>query len=270
MPTLLAAVVASGRPPHAPPLLVVGPRAVGTWLEAYARLLPPPGAGVPRLAWRFVPCERLNAPQCAERRWLLSSAGLGLSCVHCVRVLHCADAFAPPCARSAKSTAARSDRRRIAHAHDAAVLPPRRVHWLLRLSSRLGLGCTLVWMASRPLQQQTPLPTGQQPFATKQHTPRPTGRQPFTTKQHTPRPGQRPFTTKHQTADAPANDRLQPQPHPGGASSSTTLPAGGSSTLATRGRVPHSPPREVARRCSSTRLPSETSARRCGGRGGVG
>ena len=77
------------RSPAAAPLLIVGPRAVGAFLDAYNRLLPP--AGRPR--YRFEPCSSLNAPRSPGRAWLLRESGLGLCGVRCVPVVHCSDAW---------------------------------------------------------------------------------------------------------------------------------------------------------------------------------
>ena len=77
------------RAPAAPPLLVVGPRAVGAFLDSYSRLLPL--ASRPR--YRFESCGGLNAPRSCGRDWLLRESGLGLRTVRSVPVVHCADAW---------------------------------------------------------------------------------------------------------------------------------------------------------------------------------
>lgn len=88
--TLLVAVAAHGAGDGvAQPTLVVGPLAIGRWLEAYASLLPL--ATRPR--FRFVSCAAFNAPRCAERQWLLRQSGLGLCGLQSVRVVHCPDAW---------------------------------------------------------------------------------------------------------------------------------------------------------------------------------
>ena len=77
------------RGPSAPPLLVVGPRAVGTFLRAYHQLLPKRAR--PRIF--FEHCASFNSARSSGRAQLLRSGQLGLRAVRCVPVLHCADAW---------------------------------------------------------------------------------------------------------------------------------------------------------------------------------
>ena len=83
------------RAPHAPPLLVIGPRGIGQWLDAYAALLPRADGGAPTAAvrWRFRSCREANSARCVERQWLLRESGLGLTGLQSIPVEHCADAW---------------------------------------------------------------------------------------------------------------------------------------------------------------------------------
>ena len=99
------AVAGAGRPPRAapsplpppppwrPPILIVGPRAVGAYLAAHTALLPP--AERPR--FHFETCAAFNAPRSVGRAHLLrvgaQHGALGLAAVRCVPVVHCADAW---------------------------------------------------------------------------------------------------------------------------------------------------------------------------------
>ena len=87
---LLAAIdAARGHLPRqtaAPPLLVVGPRGIGSFLDGYAAHV--------ALRYQFRACHEFNGARCAERHWLLSEAsGLGLAAALCVPVTHCADSW---------------------------------------------------------------------------------------------------------------------------------------------------------------------------------
>lgn len=86
---LLAAVAAArtGLPgPPLPPLLVVGPRGIGAFLDGYAAHV--------TLRYAFRACHEFNGARCSERHWLLSEAsGLGLAAAQCVPVTHCADSW---------------------------------------------------------------------------------------------------------------------------------------------------------------------------------
>ena len=58
LPRLLRAAT-SARGAGAPPVLVVGPRVIGRWLEAYSALLPLGS----RPLWSFESCAAFNAPR---------------------------------------------------------------------------------------------------------------------------------------------------------------------------------------------------------------
>ena len=79
--------------PWRPPILIVGPRAVGAYLAAHTALLPP--AERPR--FHFETCAAFNAPRSVGRAHLLrvgaQHGALGLAAVRCVPVVHCADAW---------------------------------------------------------------------------------------------------------------------------------------------------------------------------------
>ena len=86
----LLVAAAELRPPTAPPLLVVGPRSIGSFLAAYAALLP---SGASVLRYTFESCAAFNQPRSLGRDWLLRRSGLQLTHARCVPVVHCADAW---------------------------------------------------------------------------------------------------------------------------------------------------------------------------------
>lgn len=75
--------------PRDAPLLVVGPRVLGTCLASCFALLPP--ALRPR--YQFESCGAFNSPRSLGRDHLLRRTGLGLAAAQCVPVVHCADAW---------------------------------------------------------------------------------------------------------------------------------------------------------------------------------
>jgi ribonuclease Z len=79
----------SVRPPAAPPLLVVGPRMIGSFLSCATSLQP--SASRPRYV--FETCAAFNSPRSAGRDQLLRRCPLGLSSLLSVPVHHCADAW---------------------------------------------------------------------------------------------------------------------------------------------------------------------------------
>ena len=89
---LIAAASAVRERTAAQPLLVIGPRAVGTFLNSYAARLQSAGPAAP-LRFHFEACANFNAPRSGARDFLLRRSSLGLRAISCVPVIHCADAW---------------------------------------------------------------------------------------------------------------------------------------------------------------------------------